>query len=102
VGHVPEKQNKKEIKKEIKKNIKPETYFILKSGGVIKSLEELAMNMDTISYEDFAHHVNDVRNDFANWIRDVIKEEKLAEELAAVRDKNYYQVVLLKHLLKKR
>ena len=62
--------------------INPEHYFVLKSGERIKSLEELITILNIISKETFEFHVNEEKNDFANWIQYVFKAPKLAESIS--------------------
>ena len=35
----------------------------------------------------FKHHVNKEKNDFGNWVRDVLKDEELANDITSVRSK---------------
>ena len=96
----------KDLKKDSKakpaaQEIPPEKYFVLRSGSTIKSLEELAHNLDSISDEDFSFHVDGNKNDFANWIRDVFGRADLAESILPIKDKKESQIVLLKHVAAK-
>ncbi|MBW2972582.1 hypothetical protein KY359_06100 [Candidatus Woesearchaeota archaeon] len=75
----------------------PDKYFVLRSGTPIRSIEELAMMLDTISDEDFGHHVTESKNDFSTWINDVFGKKDLAESLLKTKDKKESQIVLLKH-----
>lgn len=59
----------------------PEQQFHFRDGTSIASLDALKEKIETISYNDFYHHVNQSRNDFANWIRYVLKDENLADQL---------------------
>ena len=58
--------------------------FWCSSGATIRDMKELAQGLVAMSDDDFAHHVNSDKNDFCNWIRDVIGDEELAVELAKV------------------
>lgn len=40
-----------------------------------------------MSDEIFHHHVNNEKNDFSSWIRDVIGDQKLANDLLSSRNK---------------
>jgi hypothetical protein len=82
--------------------IPPENYFMLRDGTAIKSLEDLAMMLDKISDEDFSFHVNEEKNDFANWVMGVFGKKKLADALNALKDKKESQIFLLKHTLSTR
>ncbi len=77
--------------------ISPDKYFILQNGAAIKSIEDLAMFMDTISDDVFNFHVNEEKNDFANWIKGVFDNDPLAEALMSVKCKKESQIALLKH-----
>ncbi|MBD3354834.1 hypothetical protein GF361_02525 [Candidatus Woesearchaeota archaeon] len=68
--------------------IKPANYFILKDGTVIKNLFELSKQLDKMPEEVFSHHVNENRNDFYNWVKDVVKDKSLARKISSVKDKS--------------
>jgi len=74
--------------------------FVIVNGKKIKSLPELALEMDSIADDIFAHHVNEARNDFASWIRDVIGEIELADHLMGIKTKEDMQLQILKHIVK--
>ncbi len=59
----------------------PEKYFYLKNGRVIKSLEELPYAIRVINQSEFSEHVNEKKNDFANWVKHVFGKEALAKSL---------------------
>lgn len=70
-----------------KKEIPPRQYFILRNGQPIKSLHDL---MEAITYIDdatFNHHVGEYRNDFANWVGDIIGNTELAQEIRSAKDR---------------
>jgi hypothetical protein len=39
-----------------------------------------------MSQENFDHHVNNTNNDFSNWIRDVLGDQQLAEDLFEIKE----------------
>ncbi len=41
-----------------------------------------------MSDETFSFHLNESKNDFRNWVKDVIGDEKLARDLEASNDRN--------------
>jgi hypothetical protein len=84
-----------------KHSIPPEKYFMLCSGTAIKSIEELALMLDKITDEDFSFHVNEEKNDFANWIKDVFGNKELADCIYPLKDKKESQIALLKHTVSK-
>ena len=45
-------------------------------------MKELAEGLVAMSDDVFAYHVNSEKNDFCNWVRDVIQDDELASDLA--------------------
>ena len=78
----------------------PEHYFVLKSGESIKSLEELILFLKNMDKETFEYHVNDAKNDFANWMRYVFKASKLADKIAdySYQDRKHIISLIERHL----
>ncbi len=74
-------------------DIAPEHYFILTDGRIIKSLEELNLVLKTIDQKIFEYHVNDSKNDFANWIRYVYKSKRLADFITDYRHKDRNHII---------
>lgn len=62
----------------------PERCFHFPDGSSASSLDELRDKIETISYDTFYHHVDSSKNDFASWIRYVLKDARLADELEKV------------------
>jgi hypothetical protein len=61
-----------------------EHVFWCHDGRIFKSLKDMAQGLGIMSDDTFAYHVNSEKNDFSKWVREVIKDEKLASDLAAV------------------
>ena len=70
-------------------------HFRLANGSVLKNLRELDTSLDEMQDEVFSHHVNDQKHDFSNLVRDVIKDEKLAENLQKAKDKREVQITVM-------
>ncbi|MDK2849704.1 MAG: hypothetical protein PWP03_289 [Candidatus Woesearchaeota archaeon] len=83
------------------KEIKPEHFFLVKDGIVLKSLLELVDALEFMDDETFRYHVNDLRNDFYNWIKDVFNEDELAVRVLSANDKHEMQVVLLREMVRR-
>jgi hypothetical protein len=56
--------------------------FWCHDGSVFEDLRELAEGLAAMSDETFFYHSNPEKQDFANWVRDVIEDAWLADELA--------------------
>ncbi|MDI3473818.1 MAG: hypothetical protein PWR30_141 [Candidatus Woesearchaeota archaeon] len=95
---------KKETPKKAKENgllkeIKPEEYFLLCDGLVLKNIYELIDALETMNDDVFYYHVNDERNDFFNWLKDVFHEEELAQRIVGYRNPLRIEVEILKELV---
>lgn len=77
-----------------------EKHFILEDGRKLESVFQLVDELETMGEDVFRHHVNDMRNDFANWVRDVFESRGLADEIQNVRDRMETQRAIMKHLLR--
>jgi hypothetical protein len=75
--------------------------FVLKDGRVLKNMVELANALEYMADDIFNHHVNPYRNDFRNWISDVLGEKDLASTLDKIKGKNETQLAVLKYIVKK-
>jgi len=70
-------------------------------GSKLRDLRDLAFALGTMADDVFWHHANDARNDFANWINDVIKDKELANRIKGIKDRVGTQISILSHLVKK-
>ena len=58
-----------------------ELAFYCNDGRLFYDLKELAEGLMAINEATFYHHVREGNNDFSNWVRDVIGDEKLSRDL---------------------
>ncbi len=65
---------------------KPEHTFWLKTGKGVKNIAELGRELKQMNKEVFTHHVNENKNDFAEWTKHCIKDEKLAALLKTTKN----------------
>lgn len=56
--------------------------FRCSDGRVFKNLSELENALNGMTAETFRYHSSEGRSDFANWVRDVIRDEELARNLS--------------------
>lgn len=82
-------------------NVPEEKAFWVSDGKYVKNLCELAEALDKMKEKTFKFHVNKKKNDFSEWIRNVIEDEKLADEVARLVMKDKIQIVLQRYLIKK-
>jgi hypothetical protein len=62
-------------------NVPEQFTFRCRDGSVFWNLRDLARAASSMKEEVFTFHVNEQKNDFANWIADVIGDRSLARDL---------------------
>lgn len=62
-------------------DVPPDKQFWCKDNQLIKNLPELSVALKQMNDDIFRHHCNENRNDFSNWVRDVIGDDKLSRDL---------------------
>jgi len=62
-------------------DVSEEYVFWCHDGRILRSMKELGDALTTMTDETYTFHANIEKNDFANWVRDVIKDERLAKDL---------------------
>jgi hypothetical protein len=82
-------------------DVKPENYFVLCDGRTVKDVRELARLLETMNDDVFFYHVTSERNDFANWINDVFKEEDLANMIRSSKSRIEMLAMLYKRMFEK-
>ena len=70
-------------------------------GTEFNNILQLAMGIRHMKEEVFSHHVNEQRNDFANWIKDCMGEQQLANELGKYKSKTSNELLVLRHIANK-
>ncbi len=73
--------------KKILSAVQPDKAFWVNNGPILKSLWEFAASVGKLKPEQFLHHVNRQKNDFAKWIREVIGDNTLAQRIRILKTK---------------
>jgi len=67
----------------------PEAYvFWCCDGRKFCDMRELAEGLAAISDETYAYHANAEKNDFCNWVRDIIMDVELAAALSEAKSRS--------------
>ncbi len=72
----------------IDKDVSPDAYFWFNNGKAVKNIGELISDLNSIDADTFKHHVNADKNDLAEWIKHVLKNEGLADQIRSKTDRN--------------
>lgn len=75
-----------------------EQCFWATDGRIIANLVELRDALAQMEKEVFKHHVNSDRNDFANWINDVLQDPELAQELRSAKQPSTAHTIIVRRL----
>lgn len=78
----------KEVAEKILGNVPQDKQFWCSGGRVLKNLQELEVALKELSDDAFRYHVNETKNDFSNWVREVIGDEKLSRDLQKSTTRN--------------
>lgn len=81
-GKIAEVQGRKD------EEVSSDNYFWFNNGKAVKNMGELISDLNSIDSETFKHHVNSDKNDLAEWIKHVLKNEGLADQLRGKTDRN--------------
>jgi len=68
-------------------DVSDEKRFWCHDGKLVKNLGELEKALSDMSDETFHHHAGQGRNDFSNWIREVVGDEKLSKDLSKAKSR---------------
>ena len=88
------------IRKKVLGEAPEEHHFVVADGRKLKNIIELADALETMSEEIFRHHVNEAKNDFSAWVKDVFYDHSLAEDISRAKNRLETQIVLLRRLIK--
>jgi len=62
-------------------DVPAENIFWVNDGCILHNMKDLADELKNMSDDAFLYHANTEKNDFINWVRDVIRDETLAREM---------------------
>lgn len=62
-------------------NVADEYVFYCCDGRVFRNMRELCDGLTAMSGESFTFHAGEDKNDFSQWVHDIIRDEKLARDL---------------------
>lgn len=82
------------------KNTDQSKAFWLRNGQMIVNLKELLDVVSGITDADFEYHVNREKNDFVNWIENVLEEKDLSKKLVRYKSKLPFISILKYHIEK--
>ncbi|MEA2036518.1 MAG: DUF5752 family protein [Nanoarchaeota archaeon] len=71
----------------ILRDVRSENCFWINNGPIIHNLYELGNAVEHIDDRTFSYHVNSDKNDFSVWVKSMLKDDVLADDLLSTTDK---------------
>jgi len=66
-------------------NAENELCFWINNGPILRNLKDLKNALKKINEETFKYHVNKEKNDFADWVKNVLNDKTLANKLVKIK-----------------
>jgi hypothetical protein len=73
-------KTKKEVVELWLRDVPPDKVFWFRDGRMVKNLDELDTTLGEMPEETFYCHVTGGKNDFSNWVSDVVGDVTLANQ----------------------
>jgi len=83
-------------------HLRPEHYFYLTDGKILQNMEQLSTSLKDMNETVFKYHVNEDKNDFANWVRDVFGKQELAQKMQQTKNKDLILKEIKKDMFKEK
>ena len=81
----------KKPKSQVNPDVKPghgyKFPFYTQAGKAVKTAAELGAAISAMGEQEYASHVNEHKNDFANWVGEILKNKSLAGKLRKAQSK---------------
>lgn len=87
-----------DVKKVLGDAPEPKLAFWLSNGTVAKNIYELVSAIESCDKGVFQYHVNKEKNDFYNWILNVLADDTLAKKLKKEYDQNKFAQAIRKRI----
>ena len=61
--------------------------FWCNNGTVLRDIRELRDALANMPDQTYAYHSNEIKKDFSDWMRDIVGDKKLADDLVTARSR---------------
>jgi hypothetical protein len=75
-----------------------ETCFWTTDGEILHDLKDLCDAFDRMSISVFSHHVNETKNDFADWVENILNDKDCAMALRKSKQPKTAKSTVMRHL----
>lgn len=73
--------------------------FLLCTGVAVHSIRQLADELENVDDGVYYFHTQNGRNDFAQWMQDVFKDQAFADKMRACHSKDHLRATIYQQLL---
>lgn len=71
--------------------------FFVINGQILSRLDELSAALRSMDQDTYMYHVNGDKNDFSQWVSDVLLNKALATKLAKAKNKADMATIIAKN-----
>jgi hypothetical protein len=79
-------------------DVADEKRFWCRDGRTVKNLRELEATLGDITDDVYHHHSGEGRNDFSKWVREVVADGTLANELSKAKSRMHASQAVAKRI----
>ena len=91
---MPDKWTLEDVNKVLSDVQSHDQAFFFCDGTIARNIYELIDGIERLNSAGFVWHVNREKNDFANWIRNILKYPELADRLAKSKDQKEHIAII--------
>ena len=84
---IKRRRTKKHEALRLLQKVTEDSVFWASNGAVLRNLHDLAEVLGAMTEEHYKTHANYEKNDFSNWLREVVRDEILAKEIVHARNR---------------
>lgn len=74
-------RNKEDVQR-VLRHVPEEKRFYCHDGRILNNIYELKSALEAMDEDTYKHHVTEEKNDFARWVREVLMDSKLSNDLS--------------------
>jgi hypothetical protein len=76
------------------RHVPDEKRFYCHDGKILNNLYELKNALEKMNHACYIHHVTDEKNDIARWVREVLGDDKLANDLGKATSQKEASIIV--------
>ena len=90
---------KKVVLSKLCEDVGEDKKFLVANGEILSNIWDLIHLLDHIDDYTFYHHVNDEKNDFYNWIKEMYGDGEFEKVILPIRNPKELEIAILKYII---